>query len=99
MVYIFQVLAKASKIIPVMIMGKVVSHTTYEYYEYVTAVLISIGMTLFMLNSSDYKGGECFLSFTVNLLIFFFSNYCFNAFRWSYNYIWYYSLRRLFIIR
>ncbi|XP_043792579.1 adenosine 3'-phospho 5'-phosphosulfate transporter 1-like [Apis laboriosa] len=50
-----QVLAKASKIIPVMIMGKIVSHTTYEYYEYVTAILISIGMTLFMLDSSDYK--------------------------------------------
>lgn len=50
-----QVLAKASKIIPVMIMGKIISHTTYEYYEYVTAVLISIGMTLFMLDSSDYK--------------------------------------------
>ncbi|XP_076666259.1 adenosine 3'-phospho 5'-phosphosulfate transporter 1 [Andrena cerasifolii] len=50
-----QVLAKASKIIPVMIMGKIVSHTTYEYYEYVTAVLISIGMTLFMLDSTDYK--------------------------------------------
>ncbi|XP_076235301.1 adenosine 3'-phospho 5'-phosphosulfate transporter 1 [Calliopsis andreniformis] len=50
-----QVLAKASKIIPVMIMGKIVSHATYEYYEYVTAILISIGMTLFMLDSSDYK--------------------------------------------
>ncbi|KAG7204185.1 hypothetical protein KM043_002022 [Ampulex compressa] len=50
-----QVLAKASKIIPVMIMGKIVSQTTYEYYEYVTAILISIGMTLFMLDSSDYK--------------------------------------------
>lgn len=52
-----QVLAKASKIIPVMIMGKIVSRTTYEYYEYVTASLISIGMTLFMLDSSDYKDG------------------------------------------
>ncbi|XP_014467175.1 PREDICTED: adenosine 3'-phospho 5'-phosphosulfate transporter 1-like [Dinoponera quadriceps] len=50
-----QVLAKASKIIPVMIMGKIVSRTSYEYYEYVTAALISIGMTLFMLDSSDYK--------------------------------------------
>ncbi|XP_066587155.1 adenosine 3'-phospho 5'-phosphosulfate transporter 1 isoform X2 [Prorops nasuta] len=50
-----QVLAKASKILPVMIMGKIVSRTTYEYYEYVTAVLISIGMTLFMLGSSDDK--------------------------------------------
>ena len=51
-------LAKASKIIPVMIMVKIISHTTYEYYEYVTAVLISIGMTLFMLDSSDYKNGK-----------------------------------------
>lgn len=50
-----QVLAKASKIIPVMIMGKIISRSTYEYYEYVTAILISIGMALFMLDSSDYK--------------------------------------------
>ncbi|KOC63316.1 Adenosine 3'-phospho 5'-phosphosulfate transporter 1 [Habropoda laboriosa] len=50
-----QVLAKATKIIPVMLMGKIVSHSTYEYYEYVTAILISVGMTLFMLDSSYYK--------------------------------------------
>ncbi|XP_017883090.1 adenosine 3'-phospho 5'-phosphosulfate transporter 1 [Ceratina calcarata] len=50
-----QVLAKASKIIPVMVMGKIISRTTYEYYEYVTAVLISVGMTLFMLDSTDHK--------------------------------------------
>lgn len=56
--YLFQVLAKASKIIPVMVMGKIISHTTYEYYEYVTAILISIGMTLFMLDSSDHKNGN-----------------------------------------
>ncbi|XP_076284476.1 adenosine 3'-phospho 5'-phosphosulfate transporter 1 isoform X2 [Lasioglossum baleicum] len=53
-----QVLAKASKIIPVMVMGKIISRTTYEYYEYVTAILISIGMTLFMLDSSDYRNGN-----------------------------------------
>lgn len=39
-------------------MGKIVSRTSYEYYEYVTAVLISIGMTLFMLDSPDYKNGN-----------------------------------------
>ncbi|XP_014212442.1 adenosine 3'-phospho 5'-phosphosulfate transporter 1 [Copidosoma floridanum] len=50
-----QVLAKASKIIPVMIMGKIVSRAKYEYYEYVTAVLISIGMMMFMLGSTDHK--------------------------------------------
>ncbi|XP_049845760.1 adenosine 3'-phospho 5'-phosphosulfate transporter 1 isoform X1 [Schistocerca gregaria] len=51
-----QVLAKASKIIPVMIMGKIVSRAKYEYYEYVTAFLISLGMTFFLLGSSDDKG-------------------------------------------
>lgn len=51
-----QVLAKASKIIPVMIMGKIVSKKTYEYYEYVTALLISVGMTLFLMGSTTDKG-------------------------------------------
>ncbi|XP_058792338.1 adenosine 3'-phospho 5'-phosphosulfate transporter 1 [Phymastichus coffea] len=50
-----QVLAKASKIIPVMIMGKIVSRSKYEYYEYVTAVLISIGMMMFMFGSTDHE--------------------------------------------
>lgn len=53
-----QVLAKASKIIPVMIMGKIISRTKYEYYEYVTAVFISIGMMFFMLGSTDHENGK-----------------------------------------
>lgn len=53
-----QVLAKASKIIPVMIMGKIVSRAKYEYYEYVTAVLISMGMMMFMLGSTDHDNGK-----------------------------------------
>ncbi|PRD27157.1 UNVERIFIED_CONTAM: Slc35b2 [Trichonephila clavipes] len=51
-----QVLAKASKIIPVMIMGKIISRKTYKYHEYGTAVAISIGTTIFLLSgkkSSD----------------------------------------------
>lgn len=51
-----QVLAKASKLIPVMVMGKLVSRQKYEYYEYVTALLISLGMTFFMLSSAPNKG-------------------------------------------
>ncbi|KAF6199575.1 hypothetical protein GE061_007601 [Apolygus lucorum] len=51
-----QVLAKACKIIPVMIMGKVVSKQKYEYYDYITAALISVGMTFFMMSSSTSKG-------------------------------------------
>jgi len=48
-----QVLAKASKIIPVMAMGKLVESKKYEYYEYVVAVLISVGMTTFLMGNSQ----------------------------------------------
>lgn len=48
-----QVLAKASKIIPVMIMGRIVSGKTYEKYEYGVAVLISLGMVAFLSGSSE----------------------------------------------
>ena len=48
-----QVMAKASKVIPVMLMGKVVSRKKYDYHEYVTAVLISVGVSLFLLTSGD----------------------------------------------
>ena len=47
-----QVLAKASKVIPVMLMGKLVSKKQYEYYEYVVALLISLGMAAFLLGNS-----------------------------------------------
>lgn len=49
-------LAKAAKTVPVMIMGKIVSRTKYEYYEYVTAVILSIGMLFFMLDSGSKNG-------------------------------------------
>ncbi|KAI8044878.1 adenosine 3'-phospho 5'-phosphosulfate transporter 1 [Drosophila gunungcola] len=48
-----QVLAKSCKIIPVMLMGKLMSKAKYESYEYVTALLISLGMIFFMSGSSD----------------------------------------------
>ncbi len=55
-------LSKACKLIPVMLMGKVVSKRKYEYYEYVTALLICIGMVLFLGGSSDVTAdGEIFL--------------------------------------
>ena len=77
-----QVLAKASKVIPVMLMGKAVSKKTYEYHEYFTAGLISVGVGLFLLYSGDVTtrhdtvttfsgiimlvGYMCFDSFTSN---------------------------------
>ena len=42
-----------------MLMGKLVSRNKYELYEYVTAVLISLGMVLFMFGSNDAAVGEC----------------------------------------
>ncbi|RUS89657.1 hypothetical protein EGW08_002578 [Elysia chlorotica] len=48
-----QVLAKASKVIPVMLMGKVVNGKTYSYHEYFTAGMISVGVSLFLLTSGD----------------------------------------------
>jgi len=48
-----QVLAKASKIIPVMAMGRVVSGKTYQTYEYLVAVMISVGMALFLFGSQE----------------------------------------------
>uniref|UniRef100_A0A670I3W9 Adenosine 3'-phospho 5'-phosphosulfate transporter 1 n=1 Tax=Podarcis muralis TaxID=64176 RepID=A0A670I3W9_PODMU len=50
-----QVLAKASKVIPVMLMGKLVSRKSYEYWEYLTAALISVGVSMFLLSSSHDK--------------------------------------------
>ncbi|XP_060947188.1 adenosine 3'-phospho 5'-phosphosulfate transporter 1-like [Limanda limanda] len=50
-----QVLAKASKVIPVMLMGKLVSRKSYEYLEYLAAVLISLGVSMFLLSSTTSK--------------------------------------------
>lgn len=48
-----QVLAKSCKIIPVMLMGKILSKNKYQCYEYFTAVMISTGMIFFMMGSAD----------------------------------------------
>lgn len=48
-----QVLAKSFKIIPVMIMGRIVQRIKHEYYEYVVAVAISVGMMFFLYGSHD----------------------------------------------
>ncbi|KAL3874713.1 hypothetical protein ACJMK2_037688 [Sinanodonta woodiana] len=48
-----QVLAKACKVIPVMLMGKLVSKKSYGYDEYITALMISVGVSLFLLTSGE----------------------------------------------
>ncbi|KAJ8959489.1 hypothetical protein NQ318_022186 [Aromia moschata] len=64
-----QVLAKASKTIPVMIMGKVVSKTKYEYYEYVTAVILSVGMLFFMVDAGNDRSSSTVTTFSGALLL------------------------------
>uniref|UniRef100_H2Z5A4 Adenosine 3'-phospho 5'-phosphosulfate transporter 1 n=1 Tax=Ciona savignyi TaxID=51511 RepID=H2Z5A4_CIOSA len=44
-----QVLGKACKVIPVMLMGKLVSGNVYEVYEWITAGMLSIGISMFLL--------------------------------------------------
>ncbi|XP_037072061.1 adenosine 3'-phospho 5'-phosphosulfate transporter 1-like [Pollicipes pollicipes] len=64
-----QVLAKASKIIPVMLMGKVVSKNKYEYFEYVVAILISIGMTFFLMGATEEKNKGTVTTFSGILIL------------------------------
>jgi adenosine 3'-phospho 5'-phosphosulfate transporter B2 len=45
-------LAKAFKLVPVMIMGKLLLNKTYQNYEYISAGLIGVGLYLFI-NSSE----------------------------------------------
>ena len=44
-----QVLSKSCKVIPVMLMSKLVSNKTYPWHEYITAGLMSMGVALFLL--------------------------------------------------
>ena len=53
-----QVFAKASKVIPVMLMGKVVSKRTYPWHEYFTAALLSLGLATFLLAADPFAERE-----------------------------------------
>lgn len=65
-----QVLAKASKPIPVMIMGKIVSKQKYEYYEYLTAVILSIGMLFFMVDTGSSTNTITTISGVILLILY-----------------------------
>ncbi|XP_076312748.1 adenosine 3'-phospho 5'-phosphosulfate transporter 1 [Tachypleus tridentatus] len=64
-----QVLAKASKIIPVMLMGKLVSKKSYEYYEYISAVFISLGMMMFLLSRGHAQDNETVTTFSGAIIL------------------------------
>jgi len=52
-----QMLSKSFKIVPIMIMGTLISNKTYEIYEFVVAALIAVGNTIFMVASEDIHIG------------------------------------------
>ncbi|XP_040468161.1 adenosine 3'-phospho 5'-phosphosulfate transporter 1 [Falco naumanni] len=64
-----QVLAKASKVIPVMMMGKLVSRKSYEYWEYLTAALISVGVSMFLLSSAPNRHASTVTTFSGIVLL------------------------------
>uniref|UniRef100_A0A8B9CPA5 Adenosine 3'-phospho 5'-phosphosulfate transporter 1 n=1 Tax=Anser brachyrhynchus TaxID=132585 RepID=A0A8B9CPA5_9AVES len=64
-----QVLAKASKVIPVMMMGKLVSRKSYEYWEYLTAALISVGVSMFLLSSAPNRHASTVTTFSGVVLL------------------------------
>ncbi|KAL1501300.1 hypothetical protein ABEB36_006646 [Hypothenemus hampei] len=64
-----QVLAKASKTIPVMVMGKIVSKTKYEFYEYTTALILSVGMLFFLLDTGDDNNKNVVTKFSGVILL------------------------------
>lgn len=53
-----QVLSKSSKIIPVMLVGRLLHRRSYSWAEYVDAALITLGVTIFSLNEKKPKAGH-----------------------------------------
>uniref|UniRef100_A0A7S3PP77 Adenosine 3'-phospho 5'-phosphosulfate transporter 1 n=1 Tax=Aplanochytrium stocchinoi TaxID=215587 RepID=A0A7S3PP77_9STRA len=53
-----QVLGKSSKLIPVMVMGKIIQKKTYPLYEYVVAVIILIGVAIFVISEKGEKANK-----------------------------------------
>ena len=51
-----QVLTKASKLIPVMIMGKIVQRKRYETKEYIQACILTFGVALFFYSEQTASG-------------------------------------------
>jgi len=64
-----QVIAKSTKVIPVMLMGKCVSGKKYQFYEYFTAVMISAGVAIFLLSSGDHSSKNTVTTFSGLILL------------------------------
>ncbi|GMI17027.1 hypothetical protein TrLO_g15307 [Triparma laevis f. longispina] len=53
-----QTLFKSFKLLPVMIMGKILRNSTYETYEYLVSLIVGIGLTLFLGSSENVDFGN-----------------------------------------
>ncbi|KRX65872.1 60S ribosomal protein L15 [Trichinella sp. T9] len=61
-----QVLFKCSKVVPVMLMGKVVQRKIYSRHDYTCALMIAIGVSLFMLFGGKHSSTRSTESVTVS---------------------------------
>ncbi|KRZ74201.1 60S ribosomal protein L15 [Trichinella papuae] len=61
-----QVLFKCSKVVPVMLMGKVVQRKIYTRHDYACALMIAIGVSLFMLFGGKHSSTRSTDSVTVS---------------------------------
>jgi adenosine 3'-phospho 5'-phosphosulfate transporter B2 len=52
-----QTLSKSTKVIPVMIMGKLLNKKAYPWIDYAEALVISLGVSLFSFSESKHKHG------------------------------------------
>lgn len=71
-------LFKAFKLAPVMAMGKILGNKEYPQYDYVVALIIGVGLTLFMSSTDDLRfgydiyGEKASANWTGIMLLFFF---------------------------
>lgn len=54
-------LFKSFKLAPVMAMGKILGNKSYPQYDYLVALMIGIGITMFMASTDDLSFGEDYL--------------------------------------
>ena len=67
------VLFKGSRILPVMIMGRIISKTKNSAFDWITAVLLCVGSVMFMVSkdiNTDNKGYEHIISGIVCLILY-----------------------------
>lgn len=63
-----QVLSKSFKIVPIMIMGKILGSKEYPFYDYVVAGVIALGITLFLVSNKKCTNFASFLAIQTSVI-------------------------------